>query len=404
MPENNPKKILIVSFDLPPSLNPQSIQISRFLYHLPRNYLLYVVTAIKTDGLKDEELYKDIYTKFSKCIKIPFENNIFSKMKIFHPFLYQFPDETLFWHIKAFYIIKVNWDNERFDKIITFSCPMSSNLLGMWLKKHFKVEWIAFFSDPWGDNPYFRYFFLSKIINRWLEKKVFINVDKAIFVSPEMKNEYDKKYPFINNKSFCITHSYDPALYKPIIRRNNKKFTVRYIGNIYGVRTPLPLLKALQNLINKNIIQPENFVFEIYGNISKKHKKLLLRYKHIVDYRNSVPYLQSLELMQTSDLLVLIEADVKKNIYFPSKLVDYIGASKPILAITPEGSSVSKIISKGCGFAAEPDSIESIEKILIKILQDYKKGILQNYALENNLKETFQIQFNINKFSKNFLD
>ena len=37
-------------------------------------------------------------------------------------------------------------------------------------------------------------------------------------------------------------------------------------------------------------------------------------------------------------MLLILDAPFKISVFFPSKLVDYIGANKPILAITPEGS------------------------------------------------------------------
>ena len=37
-------------------------------------------------------------------------------------------------------------------------------------------------------------------------------------------------------------------------------------------------------------------------------------------------------------MLLILDAPFDISVFFPSKLVDYIGAQKPILAITPEGS------------------------------------------------------------------
>ena len=59
-----------------------------------------------------------------------------------------------------------------------------------------------------------------------------------------------------------------------------------------------------------------------------------------VSFKGSVSYLKSLELMIGADLLVLIDAPSDhKSIFFPSKLVDYIGSKTPIMVISPDGAS-----------------------------------------------------------------
>ena len=85
--------------------------------------------------------------------------------------------------------------------------------------------------------------------------------------------------------------------------------------------------------------------------------------------------------MLDADMLLILDAPFDISVFFPSKLVDYIGAQKPILAITPEGSCAD-IVREAGGLVYSPDTIESIQngiKSAIKSLRfRTSKSILLN--------------------------
>jgi hypothetical protein len=67
--------------------------------------------------------------------------------------------------------------------------------------------------------------------------------------------------------------------------------------------------------------------------------------------------------MRSADLLLNIEAPFAQSVFLPSKLVDYIGAERPVLGITPPGTA-SRVIRTLGGWVAGPDDPEAIAAIL----------------------------------------
>jgi hypothetical protein len=59
----------------------------------------------------------------------------------------------------------------------------------------------------------------------------------------------------------------------------------------------------------------------------------------LVTHVPQMEYVPSLEKLYDADVLVLIEADVKQNLFLASKLLDYIGAGPPIVGIVPAGAT-----------------------------------------------------------------
>ena len=119
----------------------------------------------------------------------------------------------------------------------------------------------------------------------------------------------------------------------------------------------------------------------------------------LVRVKAPVTYIDSLEKMQESDLLLILDANFRNSVFFPSKLVDYIGAKKPILAITPEGSCAN-IVKEIGGVVCSPETVESIETGVLSAINSLKLNSLhvaesvEIYQLSNDfISKQFEIMF-----------
>jgi len=77
----------------------------------------------------------------------------------------------------------------------------------------------------------------------------------------------------------------------------------------------------------------------------------------------TVNFVQSLEAMYDADILLLIEADVRQNLFLPSKLSDYLGSATPLVGIVPPGASEDAFKSLGA-WHANPRDIDGISRAL----------------------------------------
>ncbi len=234
---------------------------------------------------------------------------------------------------------------------------------------------------------------LERYLNKKIENEVINNSDKIIYTSEETRKLVNKKYDFsVDTKSYSIPHCFDKNLYvfnRTIYDTKNSYpedvFIFRYIGKFYGRRNPNTLSKAIKK-IKKN--RPEIFkkiVFEVYGqqNLYIKFKLFIL--KDLIKYFGPISYLSSLNLMKTSDCLLIIDAPFSNSVFFPSKLVDYMGANKFVLGITPLKGTASDIIKEMGGIVVDPNNIEAIYNSIIKIYNNLnkKKGSKNNESYLN---------------------
>ena len=270
-------------------------------------------------------------------------------------------DAALYWWKRAAGCIADACVPKRSDVLVTFGQPMADHLAGLRLKRDFGMIWIAHFSDPWADNPFLTSS-LARRRARKLEAKVIAAADALVFTSPETVELVMSKYPGEwRRKAHVLPHAFEPALYagqKPM----GDKLTLRYLGNFYGNRGPEPLYRALLFLRER---APELFKrirVELVGNMSSRHRQssaLARLPPETVRISPPVAYRESLSLMKSADLLLSIDAPFENSVFLPSKLVDYIGAGRPILGITPPGTA-ARVIRELGGWVAHPDNAEEI--------------------------------------------
>lgn len=359
--------LLAVSYMLPPNLYPQAIQVGRMLHNLPAR--IGVVCGQVHQFASGLDCYPDFDKKLSYRLEVPFSPRLSGwahRLAVYgFPLYARSPDEFKSWVSDAERAVLAHFERnpERPQALLTFGEPMSDHLLGLRLKQKLATPWVAHFSDPWSDNPFRRRFPLSNFLNRRYEAQVIRHADRVIFTSQETLDLVMRKYPGEwRAKARVLPHGFEPALYGERQRKAHGSIVLRYLGNFYGNRSPLPLFKALAILNRENPTLLEGVSVELVGNIPPRmfmnsaYKGLpsgLVRTVPTVSYR------QSLHLMAEADLLLVIDAPEDVSVFLPSKLVDYLGAGVPILGIVPPGASAKLILQMG-GEVANPRDLSTV--------------------------------------------
>jgi glycosyltransferase involved in cell wall biosynthesis len=367
-------RILAVSYFLPPALYPQAIQIGRLLRHLRGD------TAIVRGQVKELstglDSYEDFDRQFAFCLDVHFEPRLSERIgklaRWFLPFYGGIPDEFRGWVRRAEQAIEDELRSRNFQPqvLLTFGMPMSDHLLGLRLKPKLGVPWIAHFSDPWVDNPFNRRNVLSNLVNRRLERSVVVGADRLIFTSAETLDLVMRKYPpEWQTKSVVLPHSFDPSLY-PQRSHDGGGPVLRYLGNFYGHRSPVPLFRALTAILADEPQLLDGVRVELVGQMPRRmrdHRSFRSLPTGLVRVVDTVPYSQSLTLMVNADLLLLIDGPDDLSVFLPSKLVEYLGAGTPIFGIVPPGTS-ARLLTRLGAEVADPRQPSEVAKRLRKAL------------------------------------
>ncbi len=252
------------------------------------------------------------------------------------------------------------------DVLVTFGQPMSDHLAGLELKRRFGMRWIAHFSDPWSDNPFAARVPLFRLRNRRLERSVVAAADHLLLTSVETVELVMRKYPAAwRAKASVLPHAFDARLYPPRAAASGP-LMLRYLGSLYGERSPIPLLRGIESLTQRAPALAARLTIEFIGDTAPRFKDAAARLAlppGLARFLPAIPYESALAAMRAADILVHIDAPADQSVFLASKLIDYIGARRPILGVTPAGTARTLIAAMG-GWIADPAAPEGIAAAL----------------------------------------
>ena len=291
-------------------------------------------------------------------------------------------DSLELWKEKVIEYFSAHKNN--YEIVMTRSMPPECHEIGLKIKEiKPEIKWIASFGDPIANNP-FALSGMKKVSPYSLKSRSGSQLGIKGIISPKrilknmiwkrrvkneqlpfrkeqelerdiimrcdymiMNNPYQKQYMLaqyneaVKKKAIILPHSFDASLYDQEIEpRQSKKVRMVYIGHLDDIRSPHLLFKSLLKLKKEQPDLAERLEIFFYGNMSAKEKVYLLDNEllDVVHIKKPVDYKTSLAIMKSSDWLIHIDANLSsvlsENIFFAAKLADYIGAGRPIFAIT----------------------------------------------------------------------
>lgn len=395
---STPVNVLAITYAFPPYSFPRSIQISRLV--AASNCRFTMICADDPEAKRDETIMPGDDTGADTIIRVPYTIGFTQKVlrRLSHNLGFSFflmqPDQIRFWHSAALPAIRKQIETNRPDIVVTFGMPMSDHLLGLTIRKEFNLPWLAHFSDPWVDNPYLTLSPFSKWNNKRYESAVMHQADSLVFTNEESLDLIMQKYPAgLRVKAHVLGHSFDPVRYPDDGVTN--RGVVRHLGALYGLRTPAHFLEALKRISRNSPSLLAGVRFEFIGPVEERLKGDMAvdgLDKSSITFHDPVDYQESLDLMASAQGLLLVDAPMESSPFFPSKLADYIGAKRPILALTPPGPARRIVDGLPHGFTASPNDDDSIT------------AALKNYllAMQSKTKPSYDGEYKSSRIASRF--
>lgn len=108
-----------------------------------------------------------------------------------------------------------------------------------------------------------------------------------------------------------------------------------------------------------------------------------------VQWVGRVNYEESLRHIGSASVCVLVEANIAEGIYLPSKLMDYLVARKPVLALSPAVGVVADMATRGGILRADPNDVAAIVHAIEVLYADFMAGTLGRRAPDEGIVSEF---------------
>ena len=355
-------RLTFLSWAYPPMAFPRAVQVER----LAREGTIRPLDIVCSDAARAEHKAQD--AEFTvRRVADPGRAGLLTRLGLgrLRAALAQ-PDAQRAWAFAAAREIAQSWPPAAGDVLVTFGQPMSDHLAGLALKRRFGMRWIAHFSDPWADNPFATRLPFFRLRNLGLERTVIEAADHVLLTSEETVELVMRKYPLVwRAKASVLPHAFEARLYPPRAAASGP-IVLRYLGSLYGKRSPMPFLRGVQSLARRAPDLAARLKIEFIGETAPRLVASAARAAlppGLVRFLPTIDYRSALAAMRSADILVHLDAPAESSVFLASKLVDYVGARRPIVGVTPAGTAAKLIAALG-GWVADPASADSIAAAL----------------------------------------
>jgi len=288
------------------------------------------------------------------------------------------PDNKKSWSKKAYQVAKQKLQNEKFDMIFVSVPPYSQFVMAAKLKKEFGIPLFVDYRDLWYGNHFSFYITpYHKIKHKKLEYHSLKQADKIVAINRKIKEKILLNYPFLQfDDIIIIPHGYDSEDFQKNIpyKKLNNKMKLTYSGIFYENITPEYFLKAFKELTIEKPDVAGNIELEFIGHLRKENQKLIneLGLKSYVIEYGYLEHDEVIKRIMGADVLWMMIGNIKNaDTISTSKLYEYFGTRKPILASVPEGAARQALVEYCASFITNPDYISDIKDAIVEIYNLY---------------------------------
>ncbi len=290
------------------------------------------------------------------------------------------PDARVGWVNRVVDNLKNDPAFAKADTLITTGPPHSVHLIGQRLKatpRFEKKQWIADFRDPWTTIGYHQSLQLTKSSeqkHRSLERQILQQADHIIVTSPSTKKEFVQK---TNTPIKVITNGFD--LIPNDVKQPKGDFVIRHIGTLLADRNPIKLWETLQQLCQDHEDFAADFKLELAGNLSNNIKESIqeVGITSQVNYLGYVPHDNAVELMNSAQVLLLIEINTSiTRAIIPGKTFEYIASRRPVVAIGPQDSDIECLLQESNAGVYFTYEVTGLYDHILDLYRKYKQELL----------------------------
>lgn len=293
------------------------------------------------------------------------------------------PDNKNGWCKNAIVKARELLQGEKFDLIFVSGPPFSSFNMAVKLKNEFNLPLVIDYRDLWYGNQFGFYLTpFHKYLHKKMEYAVLKAADKIIVTNRKIKEKILSRYQFLRFEDvFIITHGFDTDDFNDlqVEGKVKTKMLLTYTGIFYEYITPKYFLYAFKELLIERPDVALGIELNFIGFLRKENEKLVrkLELQEFVKTHGYLNHRDALIKAVSSDVLwMMVGRGRNVDTVSSGKLFEYFGTRKPILACITDGALKNSLMEYDASFIVEPDDIDGIKNMILKIYELYSQNNL----------------------------
>lgn len=281
------------------------------------------------------------------------------------------------------------------DAVASINNPFHLHVLGYLTSRALRKPWLAELRDPIATHPDRDPNSPVTWAAKAVEHLVVHKADRVVwFDGIQLSNNYFERYDVPDNRVVQLTPmGYEKANFDTSGRVDYETFTITYAGSFYdGWIEPYSFIDGLATYVDRT--GDRDLRVQFYGDWNDEYQRSvdLAGVEDLVETYNFVPHEEIVPVLKGSDVLLYVGGDDPGNrLNLPSKLWDYVGAQRPILAIVDPTFRVSDLIETyDLGTVVDINDPDGVADALTAFRDDYEfmpdRSVFKKYTREQSTK------------------
>ena len=392
------RTVLVVVHDYPPIRSAGTERVLKFCQYLPEfGYRPVILTTGRYGGQPDDaergvhradDLVHSLFSPLrrGKAAGIAPEEQVRVATVSGGSFLgrlrdrWMIPDTKIGWIPPAVQLGRQLIASRRPQLIFSSSPPETAHLIAGRLARG-GIPWVADLRDGWlfePPVPSLRSGRIRRAVESRMERVMAGAAAAVVAVTEPIIEDLRARYAGCMGRTRTISNGYDAADFAALARQRaaDGLFRLTYTGAFSGSsqgRSAEALFAAAGQILDAD---PQTRLrLEIVGPASEMERGLAETHgvASITSFLAPVPRRQAYQHQLDADALLLVTAPGVRSIA-TSKLYDYIGAGKPVLALAQGNAAAETVERFGLGLTVAPDDAAEIAAALVELMRRHAAG------------------------------
>jgi glycosyltransferase involved in cell wall biosynthesis len=294
-----------------------------------------------------------------------------------------FPDPKWLWIRGAVQAALARAREAPYDVVFATGYPWSAFVAAERVARKLGVPFVLDFRDAWTLDPREIW---DAPRNRRLERDLISQAANVTAATDWIRDRMRERCPEVAAERITtLTNGYDPEespgaapeLAVP------DRFVLTYTGTFNDTlppssfdQTPYYLIEAVSRLEAR---ERALLRIRLVGNLGPLYRAHIRRLglAEVIEVIDPVSHTRSLQYQLASDVLLVVVYDcAQAPAVLTGKILEYVGARKPILALAPEGEASKLVWSHSLGWVEPPRDVERIRNRLAQLIESWQSGSL----------------------------
>ena len=296
------------------------------------------------------------------------------------------PDTGILWYPRAVQEGLRALKEQHHDVIVVSAPPFSSLLAGAALSRKTGVPLVVDYRDEWTiSNRYWenkRQGPIGNWVQRKMQNHVLRSAEKVVATTPRSAQALAELARAAGSKATAthIYNGFDPSDFPATTKAHPRAdyghgtdcLRITFVGTLWTMTSIEPFVKAVQWIADTQPSLLDRLEVVVAGRQVGEQISHLERLQslpcHVVNL-GFVNHNEAMRLMMESDCLLQLLSDLPGvDRVIASKLFEYIGARRPILAITGQGDHWDVVSDLPQATVHTPDDVEGIAASIVSLL------------------------------------